>query len=68
MTCSEFYTMLHERIIASGGEDWLVDSIGTAHNFRDIKAEDMSDYKYFFRPKYCSDSGPIRLEDYDRVS
>jgi hypothetical protein len=73
MTCEEairFYKVLHSRIKSTGGEDWFIKVSDKTHPrvevedvFKEFDESDnkrlVNGYRYYFRPKYCSEVGPI---------
>ena len=75
MTCEEaieIYRVLHERIKRTGGLDWFIKVSDKTFPKEDVeevlemidKSENkrlINGYRYYFRPQYCSEVGPIYL-------
>lgn len=77
MTCEEvieFYRVLHNRMVSTGGTDWFID-VGDELNPK-ISAEEVLNildssenkrivnrYRYYIQPASCSAVGPINPED-----
>lgn len=77
MTCEEaieIYRTLHERIKRTGGIDWFIkvsDKTCPKEDVEEVlemidKSENkrlINGYRYYFRPRYCSEVGPIYLNN-----